>query len=173
MEKLLEKSEKISMANFDDEDDTLKDKFLTFNIADEFYAIEIQYVIEIIGMQKITKIPNVKKYINGIINLRGNIIPVVEVRTRFGMNRIPYNDRTCIIVVNINEMSIGLIVDEVSEVVIIAEEHVSNPPSTNKGTHSRFIQGIGTIDENVKIILIIHKLLYDDALHPDLSELTN
>jgi purine-binding chemotaxis protein CheW len=151
----------IDILNESDED-TQKDKFLTFFIANEIYAVDVKYVIEIIGIQKITFVPNIKNYIKGIINLRGNITPVVDVRLRFQMNEIEYNDRTCIIVLHYNTSSVGLIVDEVSEVLNIPSTVVSLPPQTSKGTQSRFIQGIGKLGDDMKIILNIHKLLYDD-----------
>lgn len=149
------------MEEFLDED-TQKDRFLSFKIDKEEYAIEIKHIIEIIGMQRITKVPNIKHYIKGIINLRGNIIPVIEVRARFGLQPIPYNDRTCIIVVKLGSSAIGLIVDEVQEVVNMPEDSISTPPQTNKGTHSRFISGIGKVGKTIKIVLGINKLLYDD-----------
>lgn len=145
-----------------DDEDTLKDRYLSFIIGDEDYGIEIKYVTEIVGIQKITQVPNVKEYIKGIINLRGIIIPVVEVRTRFRMNLIEYNDRTCIIVVNVRNVAIGLIVDEVSEVLNIPKNIIDPPPQTNKGTNSAFIQGVGKVGNDVKFILDINKLLYDD-----------
>jgi purine-binding chemotaxis protein CheW len=153
----------INEALRDDDENTMKNRYLTFNIGDEEYAIEIKYVIEIIGIQKITPVPNIRNFIKGIINLRGNIIPVVDVRLRFKMHEIDYNDRTCIIVVMVNGNSIGLIVDEVVEVVNIPENQVSAPPQTNKGAQSRFISSIGKVEDSVKIILHISKLLYDEV----------
>lgn len=144
------------------DEDTQKDRFLSFRIDKEDYAIEIKHVIEIIGIQRITKVPNIKDFIKGIINLRGNIIPVVDVRTRFKLQPIPYNDRTCIVVVKLINTAIGLIVDEVQEVVNMPEDKIAPPPQTNKGTHSRFISGIGKVGKIVKIILNINRLLYDD-----------
>lgn len=144
------------------DEDTQKDRFLSFRIDKEDYAIEIKHVIEIIGIQRITKVPNIKDFIKGIINLRGNIIPVVDVRTRFKLHPIPYNDRTCIVVVKLINTAIGLIVDEVQEVVNMPEDKIAPPPQTNKGTHSRYISGIGKVGKVVKIILNINRLLYDD-----------
>ena len=156
-----EELKKISIELSDDED-TQKDKFLTFKIGKEDYAIEIKFVNEIFGIQNITKVPNVRDYIKGIINLRGMIVPVIDIRNRFKLEQVEYDDRTCIIVVNYNGLPIGLIVDEVSEVLNLAENQIAPPPQTNKGTHSRFIQGIGKDGEDVKIILNIRKLLYDE-----------
>lgn len=150
------------MNQIEEEEDTLKDRYLSFKIANEEYAIEIRYVIEIIGIQKITKVPNIKSHIKGIINLRGNINPVVDVRKRFNLPSIEYNDRTCIIVVSAKNTSVGLIVDEVQEVVTIPEARTSPTPPTNKGTQSKFIQGIGKVGKKVQILLNIIRLLYDE-----------
>lgn len=145
----------------EEDEDTQKDKYLTFHIDNEEHAIEIKYVNEIISIQKITAVPNVKKFIKGIINLRGNIIPVVGVRKRFNLEEIDFDEKTCIIVTNHNENAVGLIVDEVAEVLSIPEDAVAPAPQTKKGSHSRFIQGIGKVGDEVKIILNIEKLLYD------------
>lgn len=144
-----------------DSENTLQDRYLTFKIGDEQYAFEIEYVTEIIGIQNITPVPNIKPFIKGIINLRGIIYPVVCVRKRFNIPEVPYNDRTCIIIVNVNQSGIGLIVDEVAEVIKILPEQISPPPQTNKGSHSKFIKGMGRVGDKLKIILDIHKLLYD------------
>ena len=149
-------------ASLQEDEDTQKDKYLTFRIADEDYAIEIRYVNEIIGIQKATSVPMLKSYIKGIINLRGIIVPVIAVRNRFRMESIEYNERTCIVVITVGNVSVGLIVDEVEEVMNIPEGAISPPPQTNKGSHSRYIQGIGRVGEVVKIILDIQKLLYDE-----------
>lgn len=144
-----------------DTENTLEDRYLTFKIGDEQYAFEIEYVTEIIGIQNITPVPNIKPFIKGIINLRGIIYPVICIRKRFNIPVIPYNDRTCIIIVNVKNNGIGLIVDEVAEVVKILPEQISPSPQTNKGSHSKFIKGIGRVGDNLKIILDIDKLLYD------------
>lgn len=152
----------IEQENMMDGEDTLRDRYLTFRLAGQEYAFEIKYVTEIIGIQKITEVPNILSYIVGIINLRGIIYPIVSVRKRFGLDVVDYTDRTCIIIVRVNNDGVGLIVDEVSEVMNIKENQISPPPQTNKGSQSRFISGIGKIGEHVKIILDINKLLYDE-----------
>ena len=114
--------------NLMEEEDTQKDKYLTFSLGDEVYGIDIRVVIEIIGIQKITNVPEVPDYVRGIINLRGKIIPVVDMRLRFRREYREYTDRTCVIVVEINGVLIGLIVDGVSEVLDIAEKNVVQPP---------------------------------------------
>lgn len=155
--------------SFDDDDleldeDTQKNRYLTFRVAAEEYGIEIRYITEIIGVQKITEVPDTDMYLKGVINLRGKIIPVVDVRLRFGLPEIAYGDRTCIVVVDVSSASIGLIVDEVLEVVNIPEENVSEPPRTTKGSSGRYIQGMGKIGASVKILLNIQRLLSEDEL---------
>jgi purine-binding chemotaxis protein CheW len=143
------------------EEDTQKEKYLTFVLDNEAYGIGIDNVIEIIGIQPITSVPELPDYIRGIINLRGKIIPVMDVRLRFKKIFREYNDRTCIIVVDINDLSIGLIVDSVSEVLIIPDGDVILPPNLNK-VSNRYIRGIGKVDSEVKLILDCNKLIVDD-----------
>jgi purine-binding chemotaxis protein CheW len=155
--------------SFDDDDleideDTQKDRYLTFRIAAEEYGVEIRHITEIVGVQKITEVPDTESYLKGVINLRGKIIPVMDVRLRFGMAAIDYGDRTCIIVVDVNGTSIGLIVDEVLEVVNIPAQNVSEPPRTSKGSSSRYIQGMGKIGASVKILLNIEQLVNEEDL---------
>ena len=148
---------------YDEEnEDTQKDKFLTFHVGNEDYGIDIRYVTEIIGIQKITEVPDMPDFVKGVINLRGQVIPVMDVRTRFNLESRDYDDRTCIMVVNINDVSIGLVVDTVSEVTDIPEENIQPPPGTGKNTKSRYIKGMGKVGEEVKILLDVNKLLFDD-----------
>lgn len=145
-----------------EEEDTQKDKFLTFSLGNEFYGIEIKYVTEIVGMQPITEVPELPSYIRGIINLRGKIIPVMDVRLRFKKPLREYNDRTCIIVVDIRDVAIGLIIDSVSEVMSIPEGDIVPPPEVNKGLGNKFIKGIGKFGNEVKLILDCDKLLNEE-----------
>lgn len=144
-----------------EQEDTQKDKFLTFMLGSEHYGIEIQYVTEIIGIQAITEVPELPDYIKGIINLRGKIIPVMDVRLRFKKESREYDDRTCVIVIEIKDISIGLIVDSVSEVLTIPEQEIVSPPEVKKGG-SRFIKGVGKVENEVKLILDCDKLLNDE-----------
>jgi purine-binding chemotaxis protein CheW len=143
------------------EEDTQKGKYLTFSLGAEFYGLEIKFVTEIIGIQAITEVPELPTYIRGIINLRGKIIPVMDVRLRFNKEVKEYNDRTCIIVIDISDMCVGLIVDSVSEVLSIPEENIVIPPDVGRGTNG-FIKGIGKVDSEVKLILDCHKLLNEE-----------
>ena len=146
------------------EEDTQKDRFLTFSLGKETYGIEIKYVTEIIGIQDITEIPELPEYVKGIINLRGKIIPVMDVRLRFKKDAREYNDRTCVIVVDIKDISIGLIVDSVSEVLTIDEQDIVEPPQMSKGLNNKYIKKIGKIGNDVKLLLDCEKLLNEDEL---------
>lgn len=146
------------------EEDTQKGRFLTFSLGKESYGIEIMYVTEIIGIQTVTQIPELPEYVKGIINLRGKIIPVMDVALRFKKEPRAYNDRTCIIVVDISDLSIGLIVDSVSEVVSIPEQDIVDPPQMNKGQNNRYIKNIGKVGNDVKLLLDCEKLLTENEL---------
>lgn len=144
------------------DEDTQKGRFLTFPLGNESYGIEIMYVTEIIGIQEITEIPELPDYINGIINLRGKIIPVMDVRLRFKKEPKEYNDRTCVIVVDIKGVALGLIVDSVSEVLSIPEEDIVVPPQMSKGYGNKYIKRIGKVGNDVKLLLDCDELLIDD-----------
>lgn len=152
--------------DFDDDEneDTQEGKYLSFRIGNEVYGIEIRHVTEIVGIQKITEVPDMPNYVKGVINLRGSVIPVVDVRLRFHMQPRDYDDRTCVIVVSVNESPIGLVVDAVREVISILPDQISPPPSVSKGEVTRYIQGIGRFDEDVIILLAMDELLYDKRL---------
>lgn len=145
-----------------DPEDTQRGKYLTFSVGNEAYGIEINHVTEIIGIQEITEVPGMPDYVKGIINLRGKIIPVIEVRLRFKKEAIEYNDRTCIIVIDIKDLSIGLIIDSVSEVIKISEEHIVPPPDTKTGFHNNYVKGIGKVGNEVKLLLDCDLLVSDD-----------
>ncbi|MBK1810075.1 purine-binding chemotaxis protein CheW [Clostridium sp. YIM B02505] len=140
-----------------DDNDTLSGKYITFYIEKEFYAIEVRYVLEIIGIQPITEIPKTPEYIKGIINLRGKIIPVMDVRTKFKKDFVEYHERTCVIVVEVEKVSTGLIVDGVSEVMKIDSSMISPIPAHDN--ESRYISGIGRLGEDIKIILDCKELI--------------
>lgn len=149
---------------YDENEDTQKDKYLTFHLAGEDYGLEIKHVTEIIGIQRITEVPDMPDFVKGVINLRGKVIPVMDVRKRFNLPSRDYDDRTCIIVVNINDTAVGLVVDEVREVADIPEEQVEPPPRTMKGSGRGFIQGMGKMGDAVKILLDVNKLLFEEEL---------
>ncbi|HKK98719.1 MAG TPA: chemotaxis protein CheW [Desulfotignum sp.] len=138
-------------------------KYLTFTLADEEYGIGILKVKEIIGMMAITSVPRTPDFVKGVINLRGKVIPVIDLRLKFGMDAISYTDRTCIIVVEIdaNDMTIqiGIVVDSVSEVLNIKEEEIENAPSFGTSLNTAYILGMAKIDSGVKILLDIDRVL--------------
>jgi len=148
----------------DDDDGIQENQFLTFGIASETYGINILQVMEIIRLVKITPIPETLAFIKGVINLRGKIIPVMDVRLRFNLASKDFDDRTCIVVVNIRDLEIGLIVDHVSEVLEIPAAHIEPMPTVNQSSHQRFVKGIGKMEGEVKILLDLDKLLFDEEI---------
>lgn len=144
------------------EEDTQKGKYLIFSIEKEEYGIEIKYVMEIVGIQDITPVPELPDYVRGVINLRGKIIPVMDVRLKFKKNLRKYDDRTCIIVVQIKDISIGLVVDRISEVISILEKDICPLPKTNRSFHNKYIKGIGKTGGIVKLLLDCEELLCED-----------
>jgi purine-binding chemotaxis protein CheW len=151
---------------FDDEliEDSQKNKFLTFKLSEETFGIEIRYVTEIVGLQPVTKVPELPEFIVGIINLRGIIFPIMDARLRFKKESIDYNDRTCIIVINVNNLSIGLIVDSVSEVLDIEEDNIVLPPSF-ENMKRKFVKNIGKSNNSVVLILDCDQLLDSNELN--------
>lgn len=147
---------------------TQQDKYVTFKSGNEYFALKIEYVNEIIVFQEITEIPESEDFIKGLINLRGKIIPVIDVRVRFKQEPMEYNDRTCIIVINVKDMVVGLIVEKVAEVVEIHQEDILPPPSATIGheekTQNKYVYGIGKVGEEVKLLLDPDKLLKDEEL---------
>ncbi len=142
------------------EEDGQKNKYLTFLLADEYYGMEISYVTEIIGIQKITEVPRMPPYIKGVINLRGQVIPVMDVRLRFDLPERAYNDRTCIIVVSTGLIVVGLAVDEVSEVLVIPDERIEKVNRADQGVASRCIRGMAKLESGVKILLDLKELVF-------------
>lgn len=148
----------------DSTEDTQKGRFLTFIIGDVTYGIEMHFIREIVSLQAITEMPEMPAYIKGIINLRGVIIPVMDIRLRFGKEKRVYDDRTCVIVVEICANSLGLIVDSVSEVLSIPAEDISEVPGTASEQANRCVKNIGKKDGSVVLIVDCEKLLGDKEL---------
>ena len=143
-------------------ENTQKDLFLTFRIGREDFGIDIGDVLEIIGIQKITQVPDMPEYIRGVINLRGKVISVMDVRLRFGMEARDYDDRTCVIVVMVGENTVGLLVDRVNEVVEIPENQIEPAPRSQSA--DVYIKGLGKIGDSVKILLDVRCLVLDSAV---------
>ena len=138
-------------------------KYLSFTLAGEEYGIGILKIKEIIGMMPITSVPQMPKYFKGVVNLRGKVIPVIDLRTRFGMDVIDYTDRTCIIVVEIQGKTatvlVGIVVDSVSEVLNIRAEQIEDPPDFGASIDTGYILGMAKMDGGVKILLDIDRVL--------------
>lgn len=134
-------------------------KFLTFFLSEEEYGLEILRVSEIIGMMPITPIPRVHAHIRGVINLRGKVIPVVDLRLKLGMPSVEATEETCIIVVQVKDSPMGIIVDKVSEVLDIGAERIEEPPTFGADVNTDFILGIGKSEGRVKLLLDIDKVL--------------
>lgn len=144
-------------------EDTLKGKYLIFSLGNEEYGMEIRHITEIIGIQPITEVPEMPEYIKGITNLRGQIIPVMDARLRFKKSIREYDGRTCIIVIDTGEITIGLIVDSVSEVLTLDDEDIAPPPEIASGGR-KYIKGVGKSEGGVKLLLDSERLLSDDEL---------
>jgi len=144
-------------------DDTTKGQFLTFVVEDEVYGVEISSIKEIISICEITKVPLTASHIKGIINLRGEIIPVIDIRARFMKPSIEYDDLTCIVVVEYDQYSLGLIVDRVNEVMHIDDENILLPPNAKLSHHNQYIRNIGKSGDNVILLLDLDKLLETDS----------
>ncbi len=145
--------------------DTEKGKYMTFKTNGEYYGIALKYVVEIVGMQTITAIPEVEDYIKGLINLRGKIIPVIDVRVRFRQDPLEYNDRTCIIIINIEDITVGLIVETIAEVVEIDDANIVPPPTLNpKNVRNQYVYGVGKVGNAVKMLLDPGKLIKDEEI---------
>lgn len=163
MEEMLEELEKDEIE--ESTGDVRQGKYMTFQVGQDVYGIELKYVNEILQVQPITPIPEVEPFIKGLINLRGKIIPVIDVAERFCKDAFEYNDRTCVIVIEVKNVEVGLIIENIAEVVSIKEEDILPPPVINHANvQSKFIRGIGKIEGDVKLLLDPVKLLSDDAL---------
>lgn len=151
------------------EDEIQKEQYMTFKCSDEIYGISIKYVNEIIGLSQITKVPETQDYLIGLINLRGKIIPVIDVRIRFGKEPLEYNDRTCVIVIDVKSTVIGLIVDAIDEVAAFAENEITPPPSVSDLAiqAKKYVFGIGRVNGEVKLLLDPDKLINDPEPEKD------
>ena len=143
-------------------------KYLTFTLAQEEYGVGILKIKEIIGMLPITTVPQTPEFVKGVINLRGKVIPVVDLRVRFDMEAMDYTERTCIIVVEVegtvNTILMGVVVDSVSEVLNIKNEEIEDPPSFGTKLDLDYILGMAKMEGGVKILLDIDKVLREDEI---------
>jgi purine-binding chemotaxis protein CheW len=143
-------------------------KYLTFFLGGEEYGLQILTVHEIIGMMPVTRVPRTPHFMRGVINLRGKVIPIVNLRAKFGMDPVDDSPETCIVVVQLRNVQVGLLVDQVSEVIDIAESDVENAPEFGSDLDTDFILGIAKSNGRVKLLLNIDHVL---SLH-ETKELT-
>ncbi|MDF2676120.1 MAG: CheW protein [Bacillota bacterium] len=154
----------INELNIDVEEDTLKDKYLTFFICNQMFGIAVKDVVQIVGIQEITSIPEFPDYAKGIINLRGAIIPIIDVRLRLHKEEVAYNDKTCIIVTKIQDSLIGYIVDAVNEVTNIEKANISEPPKMGTTYVNKFLIGVAKINDKITLLLDTQKMLSEEEL---------
>jgi purine-binding chemotaxis protein CheW len=145
-----------------EEEDSQRGRYLTFTLDKDVFGISIRFVTEIIGVQSITRVPETPDFIKGIINLRGKIIPIVDVRLKFGKPEAAYTERTCIIVTEANDMTVGLVVDKVDDVLTIPDESLAAAPDGGLGFDVMYIEGVGNIGDNVLLLLDLEKFLRPD-----------
>ena len=141
-----------------------RQQFVTFYLNDEIYAIEALSVQEIIELTNITKVPHLPEFLKGVINLRGTIVPVVDLKLKFGMNSEGYKKHTCVIVTEFSGGVMGLIVDAVSDVLSMSEETISAPPSFGARIKTEFIKGMGRFGNDLVIILDVDRVLTDEEV---------
>lgn len=135
------------------------DKYLTFSIGKDKYAMDIKYIEDIIGVQNIASVPEQPDYLKGVINLRGIIIPVIDIRIRFNKEERAYDDRTCIVVINMDDAAVGIVVDTVLEVMSIEVDAIAQPPAFNESVANQYMKGIGRHKDDVIIIVDCYALI--------------
>ncbi len=139
-------------------------QFVTFCLGDEEYGVDILKVQEIIGITPVTKVPYLPDFIKGVINLRGIVVPIVDLRLRFLLPMAEYTDRTCVVIIKVAERVVGMVVDSVSEVMEIAEAMIDATPSFGQGVRTDFIEGMGKVDDRLLLLLNIEKLFTEGEM---------
>ena len=136
-------------------------EILMFTINHVLYGVEIQYITEIIGIQPITIVPKVPSFIKGVINIRGKVVPVMSVRKRFDITEAPYDGRTCIVVIELGEIVVGLIVDRVREVITVKPNEICPTPNNSQAKSDQFIRSIIESNDDIKLLLDVRKLVME------------
>lgn len=139
-------------------------EFLTFSLGDENYAIDILTVKEIRGYESVTKIANAPPFIKGVINLRGDIVPIVDLRIKFNVGQVTYDEFTIVIVLHIRNRIVGIVVDGVSDVVGLSKEQLRPPPDFGVAFNSRYLLGLASINEQMIILVDINELISSEEL---------
>ncbi|MGN0607397.1 MAG: chemotaxis protein CheW [Oscillospiraceae bacterium] len=154
-------SEEVYSQNTRREFNTNGGEILLYYINDVLYGIEIQYITEIIGIQPITIVPKVPEFIKGVINIRGKVVPVISIRNKINQPEIPYDEKTCIIVVEVDELTVGLIVDRVREITTVLPTDTCSAPDYKNVNENQYIQSIIDSGGEIKQLLDIHRLLME------------
>lgn len=139
-------------------------EFLTFTLGDENYALDILTVKEIRGYESVTKIANAPPFIKGVINLRGDIVPIVDLRIKFNVGKVTYDEFTIVIVLHIHHRIVGIVVDGVSDVVSLSQEQMRPPPDFGVAFNSRYLLGLATVNEQMIILVDINELISSEEL---------
>jgi purine-binding chemotaxis protein CheW len=142
----------------------MPNEFLTFTLGDEEYGVDILKVQEIRGYDTVTKVPNAPAFIKGVINLRGTIVPVVDLRLKFNLGRADYNEFTVMIILNVARRVVGMVVDGVSDVMQLTPEQIRPAPEFGSGVNTRFITGIGALEQRMLILMDIEKLMSSEDM---------
>lgn len=144
----------------DEEGGPQTEKYLFFNLGEELYGVNIMNVTEIIELQRIIEVPDLPEYMRGVINLRGKVIPVMDLRSRFGMELRPYDDRTCIIVTRIDSAALGMIVDTVAEVHDVPEQNIESAQTFAVSANDHYVEGVARVEDRVTILIDTQKILH-------------
>ncbi|WP_018132539.1 chemotaxis protein CheW [Effusibacillus pohliae] len=139
-------------------------KYIVFRLGDEEYGVEVNQVRSIERMQRITRVPNTPAFVKGVINLRGVVTPVIDLRTRFGLGTETYTDTTRIIIVAVNEMEVGLIVDSANDVIDISSDSIEPPPEIVGGVRAAYLEGVAKLQDRLLILLNLEKVLNEEEL---------
>jgi purine-binding chemotaxis protein CheW len=144
--------------------ESAEQEFLTFVLGKETYALDVMTVKEIRGYQPVTKLANAPDFVKGVLNLRGDIVPIIDLRIKFAVGEATYNDFTIVIMLNIGERVVGIVVDEVSDVIKVAAQEVKPPPEFGVVFDSSYLYGLTTIDQQMIILINIESLISSDEL---------
>jgi purine-binding chemotaxis protein CheW len=140
-------------------EDDAPEKYLSFQVGDEVYATNVRFVREIVRMQRLTTVPEVPPYVRGVMNLRGKVIPVMDVRLRFDLPPRSYDDRTCIVVVQVWDVLVGLVVDRVADVLDIDDAQIETPRAAQGSRALAYLTGLAKVGDEVRLILDVERLL--------------
>ncbi len=149
--------------NNNDQQEQLKE-FLSFILGDEHYALDIMSVKEIRGYETVTKIANAPPFIKGVINLRGDIVPIVDLRLKFEVGKAVYDEFTIVIMLNVNNRIVGIVVDGVSDVIKLKSDEIRPPPEFGVAFDSKFLLGLAPINDEMIILVNIERLISSDEL---------